>query len=281
MTMDDPAAHAPQRLAHAARVLAITRLLLWRVRREQARGLLLAPMGVIAMIALAGFASAAYPQVLTGMTAGALRRGASEVLHVAPVGGGLLEAFVALQAPYLLATFTGFVAASFARSLVFADVARGAMEVWLASGTEIVELALSYLAALAVLTLATLGCSLVALLALAALPGSGIDEFALLRAAHGGDLLLMLLCIAIVSVEIAMAACLLFPRLSGAHSALTFSPLQLLSALPGIALTLLVSAEPAATRWLPLFTLVAVVAGAALYALLLKRLFDPRLYLAS
>jgi hypothetical protein len=281
MTMDETAACAPRRFGRAARVLATTRLLLWRVRCEQARGLLLAPLGVIAMIALAGFASAAFPQVLTGMTAGALRRGATEVLHVTPAGTGLLEAFVVLQAPYLLATFTGFVAASFARSLVFADVARGAMEVWLASGTEIVELALAYLAALAVLTLSTLGCSLVALLALAALPGSGIDPFALLRTAHGGDLLLMLLCVAVVSVEIAMATCLLFPRLSGAHSALTFSPLQLLAALPGLALTLLVSAEPGATRWLPLFTLVAIVAGAALYALLLRRLFDPRLYLAS
>ena len=263
------------------RTLAYAGLVLWRVGREQSRMLVLAPLAIVGVIAFAGLAAYAFPQWLTGPTHTALQRGAAEVLHVEPGGRGRLEAFIALQAPYLLATFTGFVAASFARSLVFADVARGAMEVLLATEHDIVELALANLLALGALTLATLAIATTALVGLAALPGAGVDVSLLLQQAHAGTLLALLLAVCVLSVQIAMGACLLHPKLSGAQASITFSPLQLVSALPGLALTLLVSFDPGSTRWLPWFTLAAIALGGALYALLVRRLFDPRLYLAS
>jgi len=278
--------HSIERSLHgpagrARRTLAFARLVLWRVGREQARTLLVAPLAVVVVIGLAGLASFAFPQWLTGPTQHALQRGAVDVLHTDGAGRGLLEAFITLQAPYLLATFTGFVAASFARSMIFADVARGAMEVLLASEHDIVELALANLLALAALTLATAAFATTVLVGIAALPASGVDVVVLLREAHGGTLVGLLLAVCAVSAEIAMAACLLFPRLSGAQASITFSPLQLVCALPGLALTLLVSFDPGSTRWLPAFTLGAIGLGGALYAVLVRRLFDPRLYLAS
>jgi hypothetical protein len=263
------------------RTLAFAGLVLWRVSREQSRTLVLAPLAIVAVIAFAGLASFAFPQWLTGPTQRALQRGALEVLHTDGGGHGLLEAFITLQAPYLLATFTGFVAASFARSMIFADVARGAMEVLLASERDIVELALANLLALAALTIATVALATTALVGIAALPGSGVDVVVLLQKARGGTLAGLLLGVCAISVEIAMATCLLFPKLSGAQASITFSPLQLVCALPGLALTLLVSFDPASTRWLPLFTLGAIGLGGALYAVLVRRLFDARLYLAS
>jgi hypothetical protein len=281
-TMNRSIAPSPPAAAgRVRRTLAYARLVLWRIGREQSRTLVLAPLAIVAVMTFAGLAAFAFPQWLTGPTHAALQRGAAEVLHVEAGGRGRLEAFIALQAPYLLATFTGFAAASFARSLIFADVARGAMEVLLSTERDVVELALANLLALAVLTLATLAFATAALVGIAALPGSGVDVFVLLREARGGTLIALLVAVCALSVEIAMGACLLYPKLSGAQASITFSPLQIVCALPGIALTLLVSLEPASTRWLPAFTLAAVVLGGGLYALLMRRLFDPRLYLAS
>ncbi|WP_141727635.1 hypothetical protein [Thermogemmatispora onikobensis] len=265
------------------RVLQLTGALLWRGRREQGVRLLVIPLAFALFFLLLCLVTLYFPGLLTPLSRFAIQAQAQAYFGATVHGNaGLAMALLLIQGPYLIALFAAFMGATLAQNLVGTEAARGGLELLLSSAYRVQEVFVAFLLASFVLTI----CQW-AILALGTL-GAAATVLALLRIAFTLQARYIALAVA-VPLPIALWANLgalflgmAFPRLTQIRTGSTTNLMQLLAALPALALLILINIRPDLNAGLVAAIALGVgLAGSLVSAVLLRVRFRPEFVLEA
>ena len=265
-------------------VWTLCRALLWRVWLEQRKSIFVVPAAFCGLLLLVVACAYYAPGLLTGPTRAALEHGAESQLGLQHVRGGaaLSISFLQLQAPLLLALFAGLSAASIAQRTIGSEAERGSLEILLASRYRISEIGVAMLFS----SYAMAATSWIVLVVAAAGTGRLLSAWFGFPLSLDGEMvaaaIAMQLVLALLAAEIATMITLLFPRLARLRGGVSADPLQLLAALPALAVFAIANVWPQiGFVMLSLGGLAAGMIGLVIGTALVQLWFRPTAFLES